>query len=623
MLSLHKRKRMLFFVAMATVATVALPSIIFREVDNTNAAKHVIPEGYTTITDQNFYDCVVDTYLAIYPGTDISEGLTDYQISQLTSLNCNKTSSTPNDEKIFDTTGLEKMTGLTQLSLTYNHLSDGILNISHNTALTQLDVSRNYLQSLDASHNLALTSLVAANNNLSSITIPTSTSLTNIDINHNMLEELDLSGATSLNTLAIHNNILSSIDLSNNTSLTSLVATSNMLTSLDVSHNSALTSLNIGANKLTSLNTSQNPNLQRIIVVNNQLSSIDVSNNTALRWFNVGGNQLTSLDVSHNPELLDLYANGNQLTSLDVTHNPNIALLEADNIPIWANPELISFDSDVKFGLSSLSFLQPNQTVQDTEYYTYDSTNKIVTIGEPDRTGGYIQIYSPIIARRYKIVIPNNFLSFDTNEGEGDFERLECSIEYNSYNCDIVLPIVEPTRSDYQFLGWANSPDATSAEYSAGDTIELDGSKTIYAIWAPKRTLILESNNGSGDSETLICYPSTTDGSCQITIPAFEPTFDGHIFLGWAESEESTVAEYSADDQVTLSEDMVLYAVWQEEEPEPDPEEGGGSLPVPNTGAYTGPEEGSNSIILYTVPVATFFITTVTCLYISHKLKFI
>ena len=47
-----------------------------------------------------------------------------------------------------------------------------------------------------------------------------------------------------------------------------------------------------------------------------------------------------------------------------------------------------------------------------------------------------------------------------------------------------------PTRSGYDFLGWATSSGATSASYSAGDSISVsyNGSKTLYAVWQEKIT---------------------------------------------------------------------------------------------------------------------------------------
>jgi len=42
-----------------------------------------------------------------------------------------------------------------------------------------------------------------------------------------------------------------------------------------------------------------------------------------------------------------------------------------------------------------------------------------------------------------------------------------------------------PTRSGYTFLGWSTSSSATTATYTAGDSISVsyNGSKTLYAVW--------------------------------------------------------------------------------------------------------------------------------------------
>ena len=47
-----------------------------------------------------------------------------------------------------------------------------------------------------------------------------------------------------------------------------------------------------------------------------------------------------------------------------------------------------------------------------------------------------------------------------------------------------------PTRSGYDFLGWATSSGASSASYTAGDSISVsyNGSKTLYAVWQEKVT---------------------------------------------------------------------------------------------------------------------------------------
>jgi uncharacterized repeat protein (TIGR02543 family)/uncharacterized repeat protein (TIGR01451 family) len=59
-----------------------------------------------------------------------------------------------------------------------------------------------------------------------------------------------------------------------------------------------------------------------------------------------------------------------------------------------------------------------------------------------------------------------------------------------------------PTRSGYTFLGWALSSSATTADYQPGDTILMDGDKTLHAIWevvghATIVVLHMDSTNGS------------------------------------------------------------------------------------------------------------------------------
>ncbi|MBR0460419.1 InlB B-repeat-containing protein [Candidatus Saccharibacteria bacterium] len=613
-LHIHKHRRLLLYTTIATILAVPALGLAINKLttaDSANAATHPIPPGYTTFTDENFYDCVASTYLNSHPSADISEGLTDAQLAEITSLNCNKTPSTPNTEKIFNTIGLEKMTGLTGLSLSYNNITDGLLDVSHNTALTQLIVDHNYLTSLDVSHNTNLTMLYAFNNNLTSLTLPSHSALTSLQVNNNALSSIDISGAPALTDLYVHSNVLESLDTSNNPSLIRLIATSNFLTSLDVSQNPALASLNVGNNQLTSLDVSNNTHLTMLVAVNNQLTSLNISGNASLTTVNAGNNQLTSLDISHNTALTELYVNGNHLTDLDVSHNPILASLNADNIMVWSNiGDFVSTQPDIEINLASLNFLQSNQTIYNTESYTYDSASRLVTVNEPNSMD-YIQISSNASSRTYKLKAPK-FLTYNTNEGEGEFEPLSCSVEFGFTNCEVTLTTDEPTREGYYFLGWANEAGATGATYQAGDTVTLSSSKTIFAIWAPIYTLSFDLNEGTGTIEEQTCHPDTKDGSCAATVPDAEITRDGYDFLGWADTADATSAVYQAGDAVTLDDDKTIYAVWQEPEPAPEPEPEPEDVPVPDTGTITKTGEGiATSVTFYgSLAVATALVIT-------------
>ena len=54
------------------------------------------------------------------------------------------------------------------------------------------------------------------------------------------------------------------------------------------------------------------------------------------------------------------------------------------------------------------------------------------------------------------------------------------------YNESYTLTSIEPTRSDYEFLGWSTNSTATTASYSSGATVPAstsDSNITYYAVW--------------------------------------------------------------------------------------------------------------------------------------------
>lgn len=57
------------------------------------------------------------------------------------------------------------------------------------------------------------------------------------------------------------------------------------------------------------------------------------------------------------------------------------------------------------------------------------------------------------------------------------------SSQNKTYDVSLTLSYVEPTRSGYDFKGWATSSSATSATYQPGDTYTANASVTLYAVW--------------------------------------------------------------------------------------------------------------------------------------------
>jgi Leucine-rich repeat (LRR) protein len=149
--------------------------------------------------------------------------------------------------------------------------------------------------------------------------------------NRSISDLTGIQGFLRLTKLYCHSNQLTSLDVSANTALTLLACASNELTSLDVSSNTKLTKIECNNNQLTSLNLGANTALYELNCRSNQLKNLDVSANTALRTLQCHDNQLTSFDLSSNTALTNLRCYSNQLTSLDVSANTSLTYLSCSS----------------------------------------------------------------------------------------------------------------------------------------------------------------------------------------------------------------------------------------------------------------------------------------------------
>ncbi len=162
----------------------------------------------------------------------------------------------------------------------------------------------------------------------------------------------------------------------------------------------------------------------------------------------------------------------------------------------------------------------------------------------------------------YAIWAPIRTLSYDGNGGSGAPAAQSCHASNTTSGCNVTISSAALTRDGYYFLGWGNSAGATSAAYQGGGSITLSADKTLYAIWAPIRTLSYSGNGGSGAPAAQSCHADDTMSGCNVTISSAELTRDGYYFLGWADSATATSAAYHGGDPITLSDNKTIYAVW-------------------------------------------------------------
>jgi len=133
-------------------------------------------------------------------------------------------------------------------------------------------------------------------------------------------------------------------------------------------------------------------------------------------------------------------------------------------------------------------------------------------------------------------------------------------------------------RKGYDFLGWARTADATTAEYADGQSLK-DISTTpgvtvhIYAVWKAHKYIVrLHRNNSVNDG-------ATTGRAFDYDQVRFLPTMaelkwvrSGYMFLGWSQAQSSSTVKYADGLNVyNLSpndgEELHVWGVWKKAEP--------------------------------------------------------
>lgn len=150
-------------------------------------------------------------------------------------------------------------------------------------------------------------------------------------------------------------------------------------------------------------------------------------------------------------------------------------------------------------------------------------------------------------------------LSFNANSGTGAPSSTSATVYNATTSKTFTISTTKPTRTGYNFLGWSKSSTATSASYSAGGSITLSASDTLYAVWQIKTyNVTYNANGGSGTpSNQTKTYGKT------LTLSTTKPTRTGYTFLGWSTSSSATSATYASGGSYATNAELKLYAVWK------------------------------------------------------------
>lgn len=207
---------------------------------------------------------------------------------------------------------------------------------------------------------------------------------------------------------------------------------------------------------------------------------------------------------------------------------------------------------------TNLSSNRLKKNMYTKEGYTFTGWNT-----EPDGSGtsykeqGYIQsttdvkLYAQWQEGNYKV-------TFKSNGGVGNdtfqsfLENTASKLNKNTF-----------TKEGYTFVGWNTNPDGTGRNYTDEQSITLTSDLVLYAKWEiNKYTITFKSNGGSGTMNPQeVSYNTPTNLNKNTFIKT------GFKFAGWNTNPDGTGENYTNEQSVSLSSNLVLYAKWEQGNP--------------------------------------------------------
>lgn len=134
------------------------------------------------------------------------------------------------------------------------------------------------------------------------------------------------------------------------------------------------------------------------------------------------------------------------------------------------------------------------------------------------------------------------------------------SKEYGS-SVTVTAALGSATGYTYSFDGWYDGSTKVSSSLSYTFTMPASavsltavGTRSINSY-----TLSFDANGGEGAPEAI-----TRDYGVTITLPDTIPTMTGYHFLGWSTNNSATTPDYLPESSYTITENSILYAVWEE-----------------------------------------------------------
>ena len=266
--------------------------------------------------------------------------------------------------------------------------------------------------------------------------------------------------------------------------------------------------------------------------------------------YTIEGNTNTANVAIREYNLTDSYIVGYAVPAY--TSKPEVALDFSKRIPGTYFITLTSSSLNVR---STPSSANSNNIIGSVNY------GEKITVTEIDGGWGKIKLADGrdgwIYLVGYAQYVPSARYTVNFNANGGTPAVIPSFPKQDGVNA--VLPEDKPTRAGYTFAGWSTQKNATTAEYAAGGSFDLNADTTLYAVWAIGDFVVSFVNgdeqiqSGAYAHGTIVTPPATP------TKPA-DQTYE-YIFAGWDSNNDGKV-DVLPDGKITASDDLVLRAVF-------------------------------------------------------------
>ncbi|MBQ9602219.1 MAG: Ig-like domain-containing protein [Paludibacteraceae bacterium] len=128
------------------------------------------------------------------------------------------------------------------------------------------------------------------------------------------------------------------------------------------------------------------------------------------------------------------------------------------------------------------------------------------------------------------------------------------------------LPVAgNMTNTGYSFNGWKNNSGLTGDNITAIGTSDY-GNKEFWAKWTENTYTITYNANGDGAGNVGDATGSTSDTEGHyVTVADNGFALEDHVFAGWNTAANGSGESYSEGEEIELTANMTLYAIWTDD----------------------------------------------------------